>query len=55
MLSRLDGSRKGTVVRFLYESGLIDKDAIVDLRGADLGNAVLNEAVLIKASLSGAF
>jgi uncharacterized protein YjbI with pentapeptide repeats len=56
VLARLDSNRKGTVVRFLYEAGLIgwrqpivDEDevymesdaSIVDLRGADLAGANL--------------
>jgi len=63
VLSRLDGRRKGTVVQFLYESGLIGwikslkgmekYVAIVDLRGADLRGAVLVEAALIGAELRG--
>src|SRR5215217_5693132 len=49
VLTRLDGERKGSVVRFLYDSGLMGRlkpikgskrsgkvDSIVDLRGADL-------------------
>ena len=55
---RLSGSRKGEVVRFLYEAGLLNgrryygdlygRDApIVDLRGADLRGADLVKASLI--------
>jgi hypothetical protein len=29
LLPRLDGGRKGRVVQFLYESGLIDKDRLI--------------------------
>ena len=55
VLSRLDGSRKGTVVKFLYESGLIsDEGAIVDLRSADLSGSILDRANLIEAKLSSA-
>ena len=64
VLSRLDGERKGTVVRFLYGSSLIgrvksmkqfEKEArIVDLRDADLRDAILPGVILIGADLSGA-
>jgi hypothetical protein len=37
VLASLDGRRKGTVVQFLYESGLIDRgNRVVRLHGADL-------------------
>jgi hypothetical protein len=46
-LARLDGSRKRSVLQFLYESGLVIKDrVVVDLRGADLSNAHLSAANL---------
>lgn len=42
ILSRLDGTRKRSVLQFLKESGLIHRDKrIVDLSGADLSNAEL--------------
>jgi uncharacterized protein YjbI with pentapeptide repeats len=42
VLTRLDGARKASVVRFLYESGLIRKDRLVlDLTGANLTEADL--------------
>jgi uncharacterized protein YjbI with pentapeptide repeats len=42
VLARLDGYRKGSVVRFLFESGLIIKpDPILELEGADLRNVFL--------------
>jgi uncharacterized protein YjbI with pentapeptide repeats len=52
MLSRLDGSRKGSIVQFLRESGLIHKDKPVlqldnaDLRGTDLSETYLEEVNL---------
>jgi hypothetical protein len=65
VLTRLDGGRKGSVLRFLYESGLISKDRllyesgliskdhlILDLSGADLSGANLSGANLSEASLS---
>jgi len=63
VLSRIGGSRKGTVLRFLYESGLIGQPknkymekyaTIVDLIDADLSGAILPGAVLIGADLRGA-
>src|SRR3989440_1687792 len=42
VLPRLNGNRKGSVLQFLYESNLIDRDnPIVDLNGADLSHADL--------------
>jgi hypothetical protein len=55
VLSMLDGDRKGNVVHFLYESGLVTKgQVIVDLTGADLREAYLRGAYLREAYLSGA-
>src|SRR5215217_5916293 len=53
VLTRLEkGERKGSVVRFLFESGLINKDHVVlDLRGADLSGTDLNGANLEDANL----
>src|SRR5260221_1905756 len=71
VLRKLDGKRKGSLLQFLYEAGLIDKDNCViqlggaDLRGIDLrgiklrnsnlGNVDLSEADLRMADLSYAF
>jgi hypothetical protein len=58
VLRGLDAERKGSVLRFLYESGLIDKDnriidlSYADLRNASLGGADLSGANLRNASLS---
>jgi len=47
LLRRLDGERKGHVVQFLYESGLITKDRTsVNLAGANLEGAYLTSAIL---------
>jgi CheY-like chemotaxis protein len=55
VLQRLDAERKGSVLRFLYESSLIDNDKrIIDLAGADLNRAALSGANLSGANLSGA-
>jgi len=56
VLPRLDGVRKGRVVQFLYESGLIArKRSVLDLQGADLSGAVLEGAVLRGAFLRSAY
>jgi len=52
VLRRLNGERKGSVVRFLSESHLIDKvTPIVDLIGADLSEADLSRATLRRVNL----
>jgi uncharacterized protein YjbI with pentapeptide repeats len=54
VLPRLDGERKGSVLQFLYDSGLIQKDKkIIDLSGANLSDANLSGAILIEANLRG--
>jgi hypothetical protein len=56
VLPRLDGVRKGRVVQFLYESGLIArKRSVLDLQGADLSGADLSGAVLSGAFLRSAY
>jgi hypothetical protein len=55
VLARLDGPRKGSLVRFLYGAALINRDhTIVQLSGADLSGADLYNVVLYGANLSGA-
>jgi hypothetical protein len=55
VLGRLDGDRKWSVIQFLYESGLISKDAVtVDLEGTDLSKSNLSGANLSDAGLGGA-
>src|SRR5215218_3481657 len=65
ILGRVDGARKRSVVQFLYESQLIEKDQpivslsgadlrVADLRVADLRRADLRRAVLFGADLSDA-
>jgi uncharacterized protein YjbI with pentapeptide repeats len=52
----LDKERKGSVVQFLYESGLIAKDRrILDLSKADLFMADLRRAKLSEANLHGVY
>jgi hypothetical protein len=55
VLSRLDGGRrKRSLLQFLYESGLLEKDeAIILLYGTDLREADLSRAYLSRAHLSG--
>ncbi len=54
VLRRVGKNRKGDVVQFLHEAGLIYKGkAIVDLRGADLSGADLSDAKLNGTELSG--
>ncbi|MEO8358221.1 MAG: pentapeptide repeat-containing protein [Chloroflexota bacterium] len=55
----LDSKRKGAVLLFLKDSGLIDREAVIDLGGADLSGASvtfanLNRVNLSEANLSGA-
>lgn len=53
VLRRLDAERKGSVLQFLQESGLIGKDKrIIKLTGADLSGANLYLADLSEANLS---
>ena len=55
VLRGLDGIRKGLLLRFLYESQLIEKDkVVVSLIGADLSEANLRDAYLHDAGLYGA-
>jgi uncharacterized protein YjbI with pentapeptide repeats len=55
VLSRLDGRRKGQVVQFLYEAGLISSvSPVLDLSDADLRWAFLVGAGLSGADLTGA-
>jgi hypothetical protein len=54
VLQRLKGERKGSVVQFLYESGLITKThTVLALRGSDLSGAFLRRADLGAAYLGG--
>jgi Pentapeptide repeats (8 copies) len=54
VLARLDGRRKGTVVRFLYEANLIKRERVIlDLWEADLSGADLTGADLRDADLAG--
>jgi uncharacterized protein YjbI with pentapeptide repeats len=56
VLARLDGYRKGSVVRFLHGAGLIHRDqTIVALGGADLTGTILIGANITNANLSGAY
>jgi len=55
VLHRLNGERKGDVLRFLCESGLIIRGkSIIDLQGANFTYSKLEEADLSGSDLSGA-
>jgi hypothetical protein len=55
VLRMLDGKRKTSLLQFLYDLDLIDRDSVVvDLRGADLSEANLFMANLSEADLHGA-
>jgi len=60
VMRRLDASRKGDLVRFLYDAGLISGDSAIvklrraDLRGAFLGRADLRGAFFSEANLGSA-
>jgi len=47
--------RKGQILQFLYESDLIDPKPILPLLGANLQDAILDEIVLGKSEIKGAF
>lgn len=54
-LRNLDGPRKGTLIRFLWEAKLINgPQPIISLNSANLLGASFNNATLIGANLSGA-
>jgi hypothetical protein len=52
-LRSLDGGRKAQLLQFLYESGLVGPNPIIQLNGADLTGAELDEAVLRHAEIRG--
>ena len=54
-LQRLDASRKGEALHFLYRTNLIDKGAIINLNGANLRYSDLQNAVLVEAEIMGAY
>jgi uncharacterized protein YjbI with pentapeptide repeats len=55
LLQRLEENHKAAVVRFLYESGLINKETVIlDLQRADLSGVNLSGAELSGLCLSGA-
>jgi uncharacterized protein YjbI with pentapeptide repeats len=59
VLSGLDPTRKGNIIRFLYDSQLITLDSstsesVINLKGANLNGANLNRANLMEANLKGA-
>ena len=54
-LRALDGNRKAKLLQFLYESGLILNNPIIQLTGADFRSANLENAVLRGAEIRGAY
>lgn len=52
VLGGLDGQRKGILLRFLYENGLIGKESVIKLFGADLSGTVINSDILLSGSLA---
>jgi hypothetical protein len=51
-LTQLDGRRKGVLLRFLYESGLLNKDApVFAMNRADLSRGNLSRAALSDATM----
>ena len=55
VLSQLDGRRKGYLLRFLYEAGLIGARApVITLGGGILGESAVEETVLSRADLTDA-
>ncbi len=52
VLRGLDGERRATLLRFLYEAHLIEREqTVIQIHGADLSGAVLSEVLLQKAHL----
>lgn len=51
VLRRLDGARKGQVLQFLYDSGLVTNKPVIQLKRADLADAQLRGARLCSSSL----
>jgi uncharacterized protein YjbI with pentapeptide repeats len=51
VLRGLDGKRKGLVLLFLKDSCLVDREAVVDLGGADLSGAALAYSRLSRVNL----
>lgn len=52
-LRQLDGHRKAVVLQFLYELGLIGKDPVIVLNGADFTNSYLDNCTLMSCELRG--
>jgi hypothetical protein len=53
VLRKLDGTRKGTLLRFLHDLGLLGREVTLELGGADLSHADLAGAILTETNLSG--
>lgn len=54
ILRSVDGARKGLLINFLYEAGLIQDDPIIHLDAADLRFSILRDAMLNSINLEDA-
>jgi uncharacterized protein YjbI with pentapeptide repeats len=54
-LNRLNAIRKGQVIQFLFESGLIDQNPQIKLLGGNIKDALLDGIVLSEAEIKGAY
>lgn len=53
--SNLNGARKGQVLQFLFESGLIDYNPKINILGGNMKNAILDGIVLSKSEIKGVY
>lgn len=53
--SNLNGARKGQVLQFLFESGLIDYSPKINILGGNMKNAILDGIVLSKSEIKGVY
>jgi len=54
-LNNIDRSRKRQILQFIYESGLIFNKPTLNLNGANINNANLDEILLTNAEIRGAY
>jgi uncharacterized protein YjbI with pentapeptide repeats len=54
-LSNLDRARKGQIIQFLYESGLINLNPKLKILGADLNYAILDGILLFESEIRGVY
>jgi uncharacterized protein YjbI with pentapeptide repeats len=53
--SNLNGARKGQVLQFLFESGLIDYNPKINIIGGNMKNTILDGIVLSKSEIKGVY